>query len=166
MNVAFLCLGGNMGDRLANLNRTKELIREERLEIVAESSIYETQAWGAENSPDYLNQCIKITTELGAASLMQLLLYIEQKMGRTRSERNASRTVDIDILLFNDEIINSDLVIIPHPRMHLRQFVLKPLNEIAASFIHPAFKKNIQQLLDECTDTLTAKKIASDVHLH
>jgi 2-amino-4-hydroxy-6-hydroxymethyldihydropteridine diphosphokinase len=167
MNVAFLCLGGNMGDRLANLNRAKELISEERLTIVAESYIYETSAWGSESSPDYYNQCIKITTGSDAQSLMKLLLDIEQRLGRIRTEnRNESRTVDIDILLFNNEVINTPSLIVPHPRMHLRQFVLKPLNEIAGDIIHPVQKKNIRQLCMDCPDQLTVKKLGSDVYMH
>jgi len=167
MNVAFLCLGGNMGDRLANLSRTKELIKEERLTIVAESNIYETEAWGTENSPDYLNQCIKITTELNAENLMKLLLYIEEELGRKRSEnKNEPRIADIDILLFNNEVINTGSLIIPHPRMHMRQFVLRPLNEIASGILHPVLYKSIHRLLMDCPDTLTAKKIESNVHLH
>ena len=167
MNVAFLCLGGNMGDRLANLSRTKELISEERLIILDQSNIYETGAWGAENSPDYFNQCIKISTELDAQSLMKLLLDIEQRSGRVRTEnKNESRTVDIDILLFNNEVIDSSLLIVPHPRMHLRQFVLKPLNEIAENIIHPVLNKSVNCLLMECTDQLTVKKIEANVHMH
>ncbi len=167
MNVAFLCLGGNMGDRLANLTRTKELIKEERLNILAQSNIYETQAWGTENSPDYYNQCIKIATELDAETLMKLLLTIEQKLGRIRNEnKNEARTVDVDMLLFNGDVINSDLLIVPHPRLHLRQFVLKPLNEIASGILHPVLHKSIHRLLMDCKDTLTAKKIESNVHLH
>jgi 2-amino-4-hydroxy-6-hydroxymethyldihydropteridine diphosphokinase len=167
MNVAFLCLGGNMGDRLANLSRAKELISEEWLTIVAESYIYETSAWGSENSPDYYNQCIKITTASDAQSLMKLLLDIEQRLGRIRTEnRNESRTVDIDILLFNNEVINTPFLIVPHPRMHLRQFVLKPLNEIAGDIIHPVLKKNIRQLVMDCPDQLTVKKLGSDVYMH
>ncbi len=167
MNVAFLCLGGNMGDRLANLNRTKELIKEERLNILAQSNIYETQAWGAENSPDYLNQCIKVSAELDAQSLMDLLLGIEKKLGRVRNEnKNESRTVDIDMLLFNGDIIKTELLEVPHPRLHLRQFVLKPLNEIASGILHPVLHKSIHRLLMDCPDTLTAKKIESNVHLY
>lgn len=167
MNVAFLCLGGNMGDRLANLNRTKELIKEERLNILAQSNIYETQAWGTEKSADYLNQCIKISTELDAQSLMKLLLNIEQRLGRVRTEnKNQSRTVDIDMLLFNGDVIKTELLEVPHPRMHLRQFVLKPLNEIASGILHPVLHKSIHRLLMDCPDTLTAKKTESNVHLY
>ena len=167
MNVAFLCLGGNMGDRLANLNRTKALIKEERLNILAQSNIYETQAWGKENDPDYLNQCIKVSTELDAQSLMKLLLSIEEKLGRVRNEnKNQARTVDIDMLLFNGDIIKTELLEVPHPRLHLRQFVLKPLNEIASGILHPVLHKSIHRLLMDCKDTLTAKKIESNVHLH
>lgn len=167
MNVAFLCLGGNMGDRLANLTRTKELIKEERLNILAQSNIYETQAWGAEKTPDYLNQCIKVSTELDAQSLMDLLLGIEKKLGRVRNEnKNESRTVDIDMLLFNGDIIKTELLEVPHPRLHLRQFVLKPLNEIASGILHPVLHKSIHRLLMDCPDRLTAKKIESNVHLY
>jgi 2-amino-4-hydroxy-6-hydroxymethyldihydropteridine diphosphokinase len=167
MNVAFLCLGGNMGDRLANLNRTKELIKEERLSIMAQSNIYETQAWGAGNSPDYLNQCIKISTELDAQSLMRLLLNIEKKLGRIRTEsKNQSRTVDIDMLLFNGDIIKTELLEVPHPRLHLRQFVLKPLNEIASGILHPVLHKSVHRLLMDCPDKLTAKKMESNVYLY
>ena len=167
MNVAFLCLGGNMGDRLANLSEAKALIKAERLTIITQSNIYETKAWGAVDSADYYNQCIKITTDLDAAQLMKVLLGIEQKLGRVRNEnKNQSRIIDIDILLFNNEIMGSDLITTPHPRLHLRQFVLKPLNEIAADIYHPVLKKTIKELLEICTDTLSAVKIEQHVHLH
>jgi 2-amino-4-hydroxy-6-hydroxymethyldihydropteridine diphosphokinase len=167
MNVAFLCLGGNMGDRLANLNRAKALIEDEGMQIAGQSNMYETQAWGSENSADYYNQCIKVKTELSAPALMQVLLNIERKMGRVRTEnRNEARSVDLDILLFNNDTVESELITVPHPRLHLRQFVLKPLNEIAAEVMHPVLNKSINQLLLDCTDTLTATKIEPHVHLH
>ncbi len=98
---------------------------------------------------------------------MKLLLTIEQKLGRIRNEnKNEARTVDVDMLLFNGDVINSDLLIVPHPRLHLRQFVLKPLNEIASGILHPVLHKSIHRLLMDCKDTLTAKKIESNVHLH
>ncbi|HWY11052.1 MAG TPA: 2-amino-4-hydroxy-6-hydroxymethyldihydropteridine diphosphokinase [Bacteroidia bacterium] len=167
MNVAFLCLGGNMGDRLANLSRAKVLIIDKGINIMIQSSIYETKAWGVSNSPDYYNQCLKITTGLTAPVLMEVFLDVEKELGRVRTEnKNQSRTIDIDVLLFNNEIIKTELIEIPHPRIHLRQFVLKPLNEIASDIMHPVFKKTINQLLQICTDTLSAKKIEQDVHLH
>jgi len=167
MNVAFLCLGGNMGNRLANLENARELITKAGIEIKALSGIYETQAWGGTTAPDYYNQCLKVETELLAFELMEKLLAIEKDLGRVRSsDKNLSRTMDIDILLYNDYIINDFNVEVPHPRMHLRQFVLKPLSEIAANVMHPVLHKTIGQLLLECRDTLTAKKIRPDVHLH
>ena len=167
MNAAFLCLGGNMGDRLANLVQAKELIIEAGISITAQSAIYETQAWGSKDAPDYYNQCIKAETDLLAFELMQKLLDIEKRMGRVRSnDKNTSRTMDIDLLLYNDSIINDFNVEVPHPRMHLRQFVLKPLSEIAAKEIHPVLHKTIGQLLLECRDTLTTRKIKQDVYLH
>lgn len=167
MNVAFLCLGGNMGDRLANLNRAKALISDKGINIMAQSSIYETKAWGVNNSPDYFNQCLKITTGLTAPLLMEVLLDVEKELGRVRTEnKNEPRTIDIDVLLFNNEIIGSELIVTPHPRMHLRAFVLKPLNEIASDEVHPVFNKTINQLLQTCTDTLSVNKIEQHVHLH
>ena len=167
MNVAFLCLGGNIGDRLVNLNRAKALFGDEGLHILTQSNIYETKAWGSNNSPDYLNQCLKITTEMSASRLMEVLLSIELKLGRVRTEnKNQSRTIDLDVLLFNNEIINSELIITPHPRLHLRAFVLKPLNEIASKEVHPVLNKTIKQLLETCADSLSATKIEYDVHLH
>ena len=166
MNVAFLCLGGNIGDRLAFLSESKRLINLYCGTITQESGIYETQAWGQENTPDYYNQCLKLTTSLKAEELLEKALTIEKEMGRVRTEnRNESRPIDIDVLLFNDSCIKSENCEIPHPRMHLRFFVLKPLNEIASAEVHPVLKESIHELLMNCTDTLEAKKITEHVHL-
>jgi 2-amino-4-hydroxy-6-hydroxymethyldihydropteridine diphosphokinase len=173
MNVAFLCLGGNMGDRLAYINDAKRLINSQCGKITAQSSIYETQAWGTPRSgaqetkqPDYYNQCVKLETGLEAKELLKILLVIEAELGRERSgSKNESRTIDIDILFYNDEKIIDSNCEIPHPRLHLRQFVLKPMKEIAPEWMHPVLQKSITTLLRECPDTFTAKKIPNDVHL-
>lgn len=160
MNVAFLCVGGNMGDRLANILEAKRQLLGMGCKMEAESGIYQTKAWGIEEAPDYYNQMLKIVTEKNGIELMTTLLDIEKSMGRIRSDnRNASRTLDMDILFFNNEIIKSELLEVPHPRLHLRRFVLEPLNEIASELIHPVLNKTIHELLIECTDTSAVKRL-------
>lgn len=160
MNAAFLCVGGNIGDRLANIQEAKRQLMGMGCQIEAESSIYQTKAWGVEEAPDYYNQILKISTKSNADVLMKILLEIEKDMGRVRSEnRNASRTMDMDILFFNSDVINSEILEVPHPRLHLRNFVLVPLNEIASGFIHPIFNKSIRELLNECADTSAVLKL-------
>lgn len=160
MNVAFLCVGGNMGDRLANILEAKRQLIGMGCKMEAESGIYQTKAWGIEEAPDYYNQMLKIGTEKKGTELMTTLLDIEKSMGRIRSDnRNASRTLDMDILFFNNEIIKSELLEVPHPRLHLRRFVLEPLNEIASELIHPVLNKTIHELLNECTDTSAVKRL-------
>lgn len=160
MNVAFLCVGGNMGDRLANILEAKRQLLGMGCKMEAESGIYQTKAWGIEEAPDYYNQMLKIGTEKNGTELMTTLLDIEKSMGRIRSDnRNASRTMDMDILFFNSEIIKSELLEVPHPRLHLRRFVLEPLNEIASELIHPVLNKTIHELLIECKDTSAVKRL-------
>lgn len=160
MNAAFLCVGGNIGDRLANIQEAKRQLMGMGCHIEAESSIYQTKAWGIEEAPDYYNQILKIKTQLSAEVLMQSLLVIERALGRVRlNDRNASRTMDLDILFFNSDVISSEILEVPHPRLHMRNFVLVPLNEIASEFIHPVLNKTICELLNECSDTSDVKKI-------
>lgn len=160
MNVAFLCVGGNMGDRLANILEAKRQLIGMGCKMEAESGIYQTMAWGIEEAPDYYNQMLKIGTEKNGTELMNDLLDIEKSMGRIRSDnRNASRTMDMDILFFNNEIIKSELLEVPHPRLHLRRFVLEPLNEIASELVHPVLNKTIHELLNQCTDTSDVKRL-------
>lgn len=160
MNAAFLCLGGNIGDRLANLMEAKRQISVLGCEVVDESGIYKTKAWGNTEAPDYYNQVVHIKTTLKAQELMNILLRTEQNMGRLRTDdRNASRTMDIDILFFNNETIKTNELEVPHPRLHLRNFVLVPLCEIAPTFLHPQCNKTIQQLLQACSDKSYVIKI-------
>lgn len=167
MNASFLCLGGNIGNRLDYLNRAKEHISAKCGSIVLESPVYETKAWPAtDNSPDHLNQCIKLETHLRVHELLQELLNIEHELGRDRDTliKNQARIIDIDILLYNNDVVESDNCIVPHPRLHLRNFVLVPLNDIASEVIHPLFNKSIHSLLKECNDTLEVKRMATANH--
>lgn len=167
MNVAFLCLGGNIGDRLANLKEAKRQIGFLGCKLLNESSVYQTKAWGVDEAPDYYNQCIQISTNLSAHELMKALIGVEESMGRVRTDnRNASRTMDIDILFFNEEQINTPELEVPHPRLQLRNFVLIPMAEIAPKLMHPKLRKTLQQLLNVCADENEVKKIEADVHLH
>jgi 2-amino-4-hydroxy-6-hydroxymethyldihydropteridine diphosphokinase len=158
MNTAYLLTGGNLGDRVYNLETARELIEEECGEIVKQSSIYETAAWGPVSQPDFLNQVLEIQTPLSPRRLLQTLMGIETEMGRHREERFAARTIDLDILFYNDLTIDEDGLIIPHPRLYTRRFVLVPLAEIAPSLIHPILQQSIVSLLANCTDPLDVKK--------
>ena len=163
MNVTYLCLGGNMGDRESALNHALLEINKSIGKVTSQSGIYETEAWGVENQQAYLNQCIRIETNLDALSLIESLLNIEKKRGRKRSDLPVyePRTIDIDILFYNNEIINESTLLVPHPRLHLRKFVLIPLNEIASNYLHPLLNKTIFNLLSECEDTSEVNKIKS-----
>lgn len=130
--------------------------------INCKSSIYTSNAWGMEKAPDFYNQVVKVSTSLSAAQLLEKLVAIEKTLGRERvpGEKYQSRTIDLDILLFNRDIIDSPELTVPHPRMHLRRFVLVPLTEIAAAEVHPLLNKSIDVLLKECPDKSIVKKPA------
>ncbi len=154
MNVTYLCLGGNIGDRERVINLAFLKIREQVGEITSKSLIYETEAWGVTNQQTYLNQCIEVKTNLNSLELITTLLSIEKDLGRERTLNQIyePRTIDIDILFYNNDIINLPQLIIPHPRLHLRKFVLIPLNEIASNYLHPLLNKTIFNTLNECDD--------------
>jgi len=159
MNVAYLCLGGNMGNREVALKTAINTINDLAGKVVSLSNIYETEAWGVTNQQAYLNQCISIETKLNSNELINTLLGIEKDLGRVRNLYHTyePRTIDIDILFFNHDIINTENLIAPHPRLHLRKFVLVPLAEIASNYIHPALNKTINDLLKECPDKSEVK---------
>lgn len=162
MNTAYLILGSNLGDRIKNLHKAAELISISAGKIKKESEIYVTAAWGNTSQPDFLNQALSIETHLTASELLDTLLLIEQELGRVRNATKwAERTIDIDILFFNNDIINSVNLTVPHPFMQERMFVLVPLAEIAETFVHPQLKKNVKQLLSDCTDNLEIAKFSS-----
>lgn len=159
MNTAYLLTGGNLGDRPENLAFAGKLIEQFCGKILQNSAIYESAAWGYTDQPAFYNQALLIQTLLPAATLMEKLLYIENLMGRKRTIHMGPRIIDIDILFFNNEIINTPDLIIPHPRIQARKFVLMPLAEIAKSYIHPLLHKTIGELLTICPDDLDVHKI-------
>lgn len=159
MNTAYILLGGNIGNRIENLTKAKLLIQKHCGEIAIQSSIYQTAAWGLKDQPDFYNQVISIQTNLSPEILMQTLLHIEAAMGRTRTVKMGPRIIDLDILLIDDLIIETETLFIPHPAMTQRKFALEPLNEIASTLMHPVEKKPIHQLLQYCTDKLNVQKI-------
>ena len=161
MNIVYLMTGGNVGNRQQYLENAALLIETACGKITRRSALYETAAWGKTDQAAFLNQALELSTLLDPGELMKALLLIEQKTGRERSEKYGPRTIDIDILLFNSAIVQSALVTVPHPQMANRRFVLVPLNEIAAGYIHPILKKSISQLLAICPDTLPVKKFST-----
>jgi len=165
MNEVYLCLGGNLGNCLTTFSKVCALIKQEIGKVTEQSSLYQSQAWGMENAPDFLNQVIKVETKISVEALLIILLEIEKKLGRERTETTTyqSRLIDVDILFFNKKIIKTKTLEIPHPRLHLRKFVLEPLNEIAPNFIHPILNKSISELLELCPDTGQVKKLSHAV---
>ena len=152
MNKAFIILGSNMGNKMAHLQQAIELMNLQNISLIQQSSIYKTAAWGNTEQDDFYNQVIEVATELSAEILLQTLLEIETKMGRTRNQKWEARIIDLDILYFNNEIIDTINLKIPHPYLHVRRFTLIPLTEIASNFIHPIFKKTNSELLASCSD--------------
>jgi 2-amino-4-hydroxy-6-hydroxymethyldihydropteridine diphosphokinase len=159
MNQAYLLIGGNQGDRMHYLEQAARLIQAECGQLVSRSSVYETAPWGITDQPTFYNQALELETTHGAMRLLELLLIIERKMGRERHEKYGPRTIDIDILFFNQDIIESPALTIPHPQLHHRRFALQPLDEIAPQWIHPVLQKSVHTLLLQCNDPLDVKKI-------
>lgn len=152
MNGIFISIGGNLGERLQNLSTARKFISQDIGKIEKASQVYQTQAWGKKDQNDFLNQVLKISTKQCAAKCIELCLSIEKKMGRVRKEKWEARLIDIDILFFNKEIIQQKKLIVPHPEIQNRKFVLVPLAEIAAHYIHPLLRKKVATLLQNCSD--------------
>ncbi len=157
MNISYLLIGGNEGDRPAHLAAARAEIAASAGPVLQSSSIYETAPWGKAGQPDFLNQALEISTHLDASSLMKTMLRIEEGMGRRRLEKYGPRIIDIDILFFNDAFIREAGLVIPHPEIPNRRFVLTPMEEIAPSWRHPVLNKTIAELLADCTDPLEVK---------
>lgn len=159
MNKIFLITGGNIGDRKKNLETAAMLIEKKIGKIIQSSKIYETDAWGITDQNSFYNQVHIVESMFSAFEVMKKILKIEEKMGRVRTIKNAARVIDIDILFFNDDIVNEQNLTIPHPQIINRRFVLMPLDEIAPTMIHPVFQKNIHAILLMCKDGLNVKAL-------
>lgn len=166
MHEIFILLGSNKGFRYKNLLLAQYLIQQKIGEIVAISNIYETEPWQVSGKQSaYLNQCIAIKTNLSIFQVLNKTQKIEKELGRTQKRQNQSRTIDIDILFFDDWVINTKNLIIPHPRLHLRKFTLQPLAEIAATFTHPILNETIETLNKQVADNLDVKLYSAKVSL-
>lgn len=162
MENVFLLLGSNLGDRYRILSQAVDYI-EERIGVIQQkSSIYESDPWGFEHKNAFLNQVLVVNTDKTPESILQLAQDIEAELGRIRRSTNEyeGRMIDIDILFYNEQVINKRDLTVPHPLLQDRRFTLQPLVEIAPDMIHPVFKKNMKQLLDECPDDQEARQVS------
>ena len=159
MKNVFLGIGTNLGSRESNLEQAVVEIEKYIGPVLSSSSIYETEPWGFKAKDEFLNRVIKVETELTPSGLLGKILMIESLLGRVRNEeRYSSRLIDIDILLYEDKIIEEESLKIPHPLLKERRFVLVPLCELASDMIHPVLKKTIGELLELCEDRSKVKK--------
>lgn len=153
-SVAFIALGANLGDRRATFERAVGLLTEPpRIVVQSCSALYETAAVGGPaNQPPYLNAVLSISTHLSPHELLAALLRTEDACGRQRAERHGPRTLDLDLLLYDDLVLADPVLELPHPRLHLRRFVLKPLCDIAPKLLHPRLGRSFHSLLSSLDD--------------
>lgn len=158
MNSAYLLIGSNLGDREYYLNQANLNISNKCGRIVQQSSLYETAPWGIIEQPNYFNQALNLETTLNPEELMRSLLGIEVLMGRVRTVKYGPRIIDLDILFYDQVIMNSQLLKLPHPAIQDRRFALTALAEIAPNLIHPILNKSVKKLLLACTDESNVQK--------
>ena len=152
MSIAYLCLGSNSGNRLQFIEQAISLLNlAENIKIIRSTALYETEPWGVKKQNWFLNIIVEIKTDLSPQDLLLKCMSIEKTLGRNRDkeQRWGERTIDIDIIFYNKDVVNTDMLTIPHPRMHQRAFVLVPLLELIPDFIHPVLNKTISDLYDE-----------------
>jgi len=152
----YFLLGGNLGDRLHTLKKALCLLSQAVGDIWQYSSVYETEPWGKYDQPVFLNQTACLLTDRKPHEIMDSIRTIEQQLKRQRFEKWGSRTIDIDILFYGDQVIKDGELTIPHPALHERNFTLVPLHELAPDLIHPVNGKTVAQLMAESPDTLGA----------
>jgi 2-amino-4-hydroxy-6-hydroxymethyldihydropteridine diphosphokinase len=158
MVSVYLLLGSNLGDKQMFLRQAAVYIEEQIGAIVQQSSIYVTQSWGKTDAPDYLNQVLLVETQMQPDEVLTTVLNIELLLGRERKEIWGSRTMDIDILFYDEAVISKRNLTIPHPHLHSRRFTLEPLAEIAPELLHPVLRKTVNELKSQLKDNLQVKK--------
>ena len=160
MEKAYLLLGSNLGDSKKYISDAVGFIRTEIGIVKKTSSLYQTASWGKTDQPDFINQVIEVETILNPEQLLKNILVIEKKLGRERLEKWGSRTIDIDLLFYGDQIIQGLNLTVPHPFLHERKFTLMPLVELDPDLVHPVFKITVKQLFDSLDDHLSVFKIS------
>ncbi len=160
MQDVYLLLGSNLGNKGKFLENAAKMIVQKIGTMISRSSIYITEPWGFSNREDFYNQVLHVRTNFSALKVLTSCLDIEELLGRKRNKKAyEARTIDIDLLLYGNEIINQAELTVPHPQMHLRRFTLEPLCEIAPDLIHPLLKVSITQLLAKCSDNSRVEKL-------
>ena len=156
----YILLGGNLGDKQKVFSEVRARLNQQVGTITNQSVLYETEPWGFESDDIFWNQVIEISTALSPEEVLHQTQQIEHDLGRIRKTNQFdSRVIDIDILFYGDQIIKTENLVVPHPRIQERKFALIPLSEIASELIHPVFRKSIRQILGECTDSLKVEKV-------
>jgi len=159
-STAYLLLGGNLGNREANLAQAIALLNAQVGEVISVSGLYETAAWGKTDQPAFLNQAVVLQTNLTALEVLTQALAIEQELGRVRKDKWGERLIDIDLILFGNEIIDiPDKLQVPHPHMQNRRFVMEPLAEIAPEVIHPVLGQSMLSISQNINDPLPVKRL-------
>lgn len=153
----FLLLGGNLGDRVAYMEQARTKIAVWIGAVTCLSKLYETAAWGKTDQPNFLNQVLEVQTKLQPEQVLYTINNIEQELGRERHEHWGSRVIDIDILFYDELMLQTQRLTIPHPHLHNRRFTLAPLKEIAPALVHPVLNETIEQLLSNCQDPLEVR---------
>lgn len=157
-HTLYLLLGANLGDPRATFALARQQLAEQIGAIEQASGLYETAAWGVTDQPTYLNQVLRLQTSLTPQAVLQRTQTIEQALGRVRTQRWAARRIDIDILFYDDAVIQTPALTVPHPLLHERRFTLVPLADIAPELKHPVLKKTVRELLEGCADEGTVTR--------